>query len=74
MAVNIIEIEWPQLMAWVAKQYALRPELRLGLSLRKDAAINPKAKKKKRKSVAQRVNAALADVRSRFPSTNEMVR
>lgn len=78
IAVNVLEIDWVRLMAWVQQCHDVQPNLSLGMSLSKrtsgdDPKDEKKKKKKKKEGIQKRVKTFLRQLRQRFPSRNEVV-
>ena len=75
LAVNILEIDWVRLMAWVQQCHEVQPNLSLGMSLsRRGTGENPTDEKKKKKDTIQKsAKTFLIQLRQRFPSRNEVV-
>ncbi|KAL7542728.1 hypothetical protein ACHAXR_012261 [Thalassiosira sp. AJA248-18] len=73
LAVNILEIDWVRLMAWVAEQQVANPNISLGQSRKTYVPGASPQKKKKKEAIQDRAKAFLANMRHRFPSRNEVV-
>lgn len=70
LAVNVLDIDWITLMRWVTFAYSKNTSLALGQSRGK---LSPQSKKKKTtEGLRARAKRAIAGLRSRFPSRNEV--